>query len=132
MESQNIKLFQCVKKSCGTMGINLSHTNQNCSLNSRIILCFVPLIIFLISSSAYMIIVANSMLEFSDSFYINITAFSNIFTISITIWKMPIILNVISKLEKIIEKSKTNKIVLDVYKNYKKKIFFFPKNCRIE
>lgn len=105
MESQKINLFQYVQKICKFMGINLSHSNRNYTLDSRILLFYVPLILFLISSSAYMVLMANTAMEFNNSFYINATAFSNIFTISLTILKMPTILNVIARLEEIVERS---------------------------
>lgn len=105
MESRNIKLFQCVKKSFGLMGINVSHSNRNCAMNWRILLCYVPVTLFFISSTAYMVLKANSVLEFNDSFFVNMTTFLNICSISISIGKMPSILSVIKKLEKSIKKS---------------------------
>lgn len=90
------------------MGIHLSHSNQTYSLKPKIVFFYVPLVLFLIPSSAYMIFEANSAIDFNNSFYINVTAISNFFTVSLTIMNMPTILNVIVRLEKIIQKSTEN------------------------
>lgn len=110
--SQRIKSFQYIQKICEFMGIILSHSNRNYSLKPRIVLFYVP--------TAYMILEANSAVNFNNSFYINVTALSNFFTISLTIWKMPTILNVIMKLEKIIERSIENNLKSDLYENANK------------
>lgn len=134
MESQKIELFQCVKKVFKLMGIKRSHPNRNCSINLRILLCYVPVTLFLISSTAYMVLKANSVLEFNDSFYVNVTALLNICSISISICNMPDILNVIKKLEKTIAKSKRNPslwyVTIIVSKEFNEKLPFLPINIQ--
>lgn len=110
METQTLRLFQCVKEKCETMGINLSHLNQNCSINWKILVFFVPTLLFLISSTVYMVYMADSVLEFNDSFFINLTAVLNFASTSILIREMPIILELIAKLERTIEKSELYQI----------------------
>lgn len=131
MESQKIELFQCVKKVFKLMGIKRSHPNRNCSINLRILLCCVPVTLFLISSTGYMVLKANSVLEFNDSFYVNVTALLNICSISISIWNMPKILNVIKQLEKTIAKSK-RKPSLCYVTNLTKNSLLSLKKSRIE
>lgn len=112
------------------MGIKRSHPNRNCSINLRILLCCVPVTLFLISSTGYMVLKANSVLEFNDSFYVNVTALLNICSISISIWNMPNIFNVIKQLEKTIAKSKRKPslcyVTIIVSKEFNEKLSFVP------
>lgn len=106
MEAQKIKLFQCIRNACETIGICVSEQNRNFSINAKILFVYLSLLSLFISSMAYIVVIANSALEYSDVVIMVVTSFVSIVTFSVNIWKMQIILNVIEKLEETIRKSK--------------------------
>lgn len=105
MEAQKIKLFQCIRGLCETMGICASEQNQHFSINWKVLLVYLSLVCMFTSSIANLVLIANTALEYSDTILMVATSLSCIVAFTVCLLKMPRILKVLSKLEETIGKS---------------------------
>lgn len=125
-------LFQTVQKIYETIAIHPSlwRSNQFCSLNVKIQFFLINTLQTLIASTAFFSFKANTIQLLADSFYVSLTHAVALFYISITIWKVADILQLIDKCEKFIEKSESmlcflfslEKSFISIWKHY---IFLF-------
>lgn len=114
MEARKIKLFQCTRDACETMGIcasGASHQNQHFSINLKVLLVYLSLVGLFTSSIAYLVLIAKTSFEYSDTILMVATSISCTIAFSVNIWKMPNIFKVLRKLEEIIGKSTLEMIV---------------------
>lgn len=100
-----LKLFQCVQKYCGLIGIHLLHQNQSYFDYSKVIPIYLPIIFSLTSSFGFLLFKANSPQEYDVSFFMVISSAVTIAYFSVLTWKTPTINRMINQLEETIEKS---------------------------
>lgn len=101
-----IKLFSFIQKTYHDTGINPPTCNQNrSSINSKnwIILCCLTLI--LLPSTAYLLLEANSLIEYGMAFFICVTVIGLFIVYLIPLWESKTIFNFIENSEQFIEKS---------------------------
>lgn len=94
------------------MEIFPSHPTENNTFNYKVLIILMPILIFSISSLAYMIFQAETIEDFEDSFLIASASFATALNFSIIVfWKMTKMFKMIESFEKIIEKSKKKQIL---------------------
>lgn len=101
-----IGLFKFIQKAYQEIGISPSDANQNRKfINSK--KWFIPfgLVQFFISSAAYLMIKANSMIEYGMAFYSCMTVLFYFTIYLISFWQMKNLLNYIESCEQFIEQS---------------------------
>lgn len=117
--AEQIKLLKLTQKMYQDMGIYPPQSNQNRrSINWRNIFMLVSFIQLLISSFAFLIDEADSIVDAGTSFYVAITELCCIVYYLINMWKIPKILKLIEHYENFIEKSKFDLISLFHVKNF--------------
>lgn len=101
-----LKLFQYIQKLCHTMGFLTLQPNPSRSFQLKILLHLLPPILCLVPSVMFLLTEANSMQDYELSIFVISSIFECVACISVMIWNVPHILEVIEKFEEIIEKSK--------------------------
>lgn len=100
-----MELFQFFRKFSEMMGVLPINQNQTYSINFKILSILIVLLHFFMSSMVFLIFKSKSIGEYEYSFFMSISAIVGIALFLITIWKMPIISNLIAEFQEIIEKS---------------------------
>lgn len=101
-----IRLFKFIQKIYQEIGIQPPKAHENRSgINTNKWFFIVGLGQLFVTSVAYLILDANSMLEYGRAFFSSITVLTSIILHSIMTWQMENILNYIGNCEQFIEKS---------------------------
>lgn len=107
--SGSIQLFQFVRKFHQTIGIRLSQSNQNQKqssiISARAIIFFICTAQLILTTVAYLVFEAKSMLEFGFTFYMVITEVNCVVIYAIFIWQSKNTSKFIENCEVFIEKS---------------------------
>lgn len=118
--SGRIKLFKFIQKSYEHNGIFPSESNENRGpINSRNTLDLFCHAQFFISSAAYLLVDANSMIEYGMTFYVCITLVTSSVIYLTEIWQMKNISNFIGHCERFIEMSECteSRSLCKIYRN---------------
>lgn len=102
-----IKLFKFTQKTYEVIGAPLPKSNQNrsCIINSKKCFYLLSLAQFFISSAAYLLFEANSMIEYGMVFFTCLTVIVALIQYLIFLWEMKNILNFIKNCERFAAKS---------------------------
>lgn len=101
-----MKLFEFVQKIYKHLGVvpPLQH-NQNCPINSKMLIIFLPMALYCVSSVVFLLFKAKTSQEFTDASFWTTAAYISIFTFIHTVSKMPMTFDLVGKFEEIIRKS---------------------------
>lgn len=99
-------LFQSIRKFWQTMGIKPSDPNQVHPFNARNLFFISSLIMICISTTAFLIFRAETLLEYGSCLYWSLSEHVMLVNILIDIWRIPIIFKMIEACERFIEMSK--------------------------
>lgn len=88
------------------MGIHPSHSNQSYSIDFKSPLIFLPNFLFFICSLSFLVLKANSIENYDDSFFMTSASLASAANFLIIILKMPNIFKMIAIFEEKVEKSK--------------------------
>lgn len=114
-----IKLFQLLQKFYKFLGLDIG-SNSQCSLNLKNVFIFTSAAQLFISSTAFSLFKAQTVDDYSLSFFISITTFFATINFVVIAWEMANILRLIGKYEEFIGKSEL-RFKLKLVKN----LFFF-------
>lgn len=106
-----MKLFQCVEKFYGVIGIQPIASDHNVPLNLKNLFVLFCTVHLFVSSTAFFLFEAETVAVMSDSFYTSISTMSFILNSFIFIWNFPQIRKLIEKFEQFIEQSEFKSIV---------------------
>lgn len=102
-----MQLFQCARIACQRIGIFPSQPDEKYQLNFKTFLMLMPTFIYLLSSTAFLLLQANSIADFEDSFLMTFGTFATIINVLIiAYWKMTKVVKMMQLFEEIIGKSK--------------------------
>lgn len=104
--AQNLKFFQSAQKYFNQMGIYPVEPPREFSFNFISFCILISMILHFIPSTAYFFAKAQTIDEYSDTFYTSSTMFSFIFCFLINVWKMGSLTKLITRYEKYISESK--------------------------
>lgn len=110
--------LQKIYKATGTYPLKI---NQSCSLNIRNLFYSISLILFFISTTAFLIFDASTVIELTETYFISLTILAVTANFFVHFWKTVNALDLIAKFEEFIKKSKL--------KN-SNKIYRFKKNLK--
>lgn len=102
-----MKLFQCIRQFCHTMGFLPSQSNPARTFRLKTLLYVVPPILFFVSTIMFLLTEADSIQEIELAIFTLTSVMASINNIMVVIWNMPSILKMIEKFEEIIERSKS-------------------------
>lgn len=125
----SIQLFRSVHNYCQILGVTpKSQSNRKISINFRNL---IPIFLFLtgcISSCAYFLFEADTILKKGNAFYAFISSLCILYILFVQIWQMPNTLKLIANFEEFIEKSKYLTNTLETKEFHRWWHFFKKKN----
>lgn len=101
-----VKLFQATQVYYKTLGIYPTEPNQKISYNVTTVCILLTMVVDFLSTATYFFVEAETIQEYSDSFYVASSAFNFIVCFCVSIWKMPKILQLIAKYEEFAQRRK--------------------------
>lgn len=105
-KAKKMELFQSLFQYLEFMGIYSLKTHQPQTFNMKILFVLSSIALLGISVIAFVLIEAETVVDFGICFYGIVSDLSNSLDYMIIIWRMPIILKLIGNCEKFIEMSK--------------------------
>ena len=104
--ANTVKLFQSAQIYFIALGICPTKPNQKYAFNMTSFFVLFPMLLIFISTTTFFFLKAETIQEYSDTFYVSSTEFSFIVCFLVNIWKMTTILQLIEKYEEFVRKSK--------------------------
>lgn len=101
-----MKFFQRAQTLCQAMGIVITHSNQDYSINLKALVTILPTIIFFMCSLSFLLLEATSIENYDDSFFMTSSSVASMAVLFVVILKMPNLLKMIAHFEEKIELSK--------------------------
>lgn len=133
-----VKLFQSAQEYFHQMGIYPIQPNRKFAFNLTSFCILIAMIMLFIPSTAFFLLKAQTMDEYSDTFYTSSSMLAFIFCFLVNIWKMPKFAKLIEKCENYISKSNYFNSSRILWFNFIRKrnfdffkILYFPSNQNV-
>lgn len=101
-----MELFQFLRKMYRATGTHPLKIKQNYSLNVRNLFYSTSLILFCISTTAYLMVDATTVIELAETYFISLTTLAVTANFFVHFWKTSNALHLIAKFEEFIDRSK--------------------------
>lgn len=104
--ANTLKLFQLTQIYFQNLGIYPKKPNQKYSFNVISFFILLSMLVIIISTAAFFFLKAETIDEYSDTFYVSSSVTAYVIFFLINIWKMSTILQLIEMYEEFVRKSK--------------------------